>query len=180
MKASGIIPDGAQRANDPAHSEPVARAPIDYPSEIVIGIIPRGDATYEGTAAQLIEEGIAPAGFEWRKARGEGLRWNDARFEYWAHSYRPEGTSFKDWKESDQDYGAIRQRDLTLGRDGYAAANVYQKKADLANAIWRSSPAGARQFNLYYKAHVDSAFQTFLLRAGAKKAPKPRKPRIAQ
>jgi hypothetical protein len=134
----------------------------------LIGIEPRGQVRWSGTAAQLIAEGIVSPDFDWSKVGGR-MTWSDDRFTYWALWHRPSWMSGAEWKASSKDYGTVQVRLPEVHGTGFSAAREYALQQELKEHRFRESPEGAKQFHRWYEANGDATFQAFLLRAGAKK-----------
>lgn len=117
---------------------------------------------YEGTRAQLEAEGVIPPGTEWPEL-AQDQRWEAGRFRYWLRRCRPDGMKgpMKLWTSGD--WWCLRC-DLLNGPD-HATRSILEKKAELVAELYRHSAAGQRewnaQWNLYWKAREDKAFQAF-------------------
>lgn len=141
----------------PAHELPAER-------ELIIDVRRDDWVQYEGTAAQLIAEGVIPEGFEWPRAAAD-KRWDANGLDYWFRRTRPEGHKgpMKSWLEVDN--WVIRIQ--VTGRDVHWCNRraIERKAEELRDEIYRQSPAGRHAWNAscgaYWKAHEDKAFQAF-------------------
>lgn len=150
---------------------PVALSnPAAHPLGICIGITPRGEVSWSGTAAELIAEGVAPADFTWLKVM-RTLDWKSGPFRVWALCHRPEWISGKVWKAlpvANRDYGTIYVRDAALGRDGFAAAREFEALDAVRRFQFSKSAEGAALWNRYYLTTQDRRYQDFMRRLGAR------------
>lgn len=140
-------------------SEPIG--PVDHNEvpqapELTIWIW-QGHVRWEGTPEQLTSEGLVPPiGFDWN--RGVDAYWESGGFKLEIRApKRKKDRDCNIWSFSFWDAG---RRPLT--HEDVARAN-------LQRAIWRDSPEGQAHWKRWYKASEDVGFQSFLVRAGAKK-----------
>lgn len=121
-------------------------------------------AQFEGSAAQLVAEGIIPEDFKWPSAATD-TRWEANGFKYWLRRTRPEGWkgSMKSWSEVDNWFIRIE----VSGRD-HTERNrmgLKRKAVELQAEFHLSTPAGQREHyarcRRYFDAHDDKAFQAF-------------------
>lgn len=133
--------------------------PADHParSELIIGIRARACVWWRGTAAQLQAEGLIPDGFEWPEGDDE-RKWGDDCFEFLLCRRRPPGRKGRLPRESD--YWQIRQMPVGLNCI-FGASQVYEKRRELEEALWRQTPAYRVHARRYWAAHEDLAFQAF-------------------
>ena len=124
--------------------------------EVSITFYARQHDSWRGTAEQLTEAGLIPAGFEW-PIRTEsksfthcGIHCNIQR------KPLPGGTRGRSWVGVDN-WCLMRYCE---GR-GNGAAVLYEKQQALLHEMWRRSPEGERMFIRCWKAHEDSQFQAF-------------------
>ena len=132
--------------------------------ELLISIWPDEFTRFEGTAAQLLAEGIIPDGFEWPRARADS-RWKANGFDCWLHRTRPEGWkgSMKSWSEVDnwtvrisvtgRDYVELRR--LALVRKSAELQAEFRRQTAIGRCEWDAE--GRR----YWAAHYDKDFQAF-------------------
>ena len=149
-------------------SAQLATRPATTPSvgerELIIDARRDDWVRYEGTAAQLIAEGVIPEGLEWPRATAHD-RWEANGFEYWLRRARPQGHKgpMRSWLEMDNWVIQIN----VSGRDHqwHTRQRLKRQSEELAAAYHHESAAGQREFstnfNLYLKARDDKAFQTF-------------------
>lgn len=131
-------------------------------SDLLISIRPRASTRYHGTAAQLIAEGLIPDGFKW-PYRANRVSFEVGKFTHHLGRCRPEGIKgpMSIWVEGD--YWFLN-RSLTADNGyGWAAADIYEKKMELAAIMRRHTPEWGRMFNRYWAARQDDKFQAFRL-----------------
>ena len=141
-----------------------ATTPALAERELLITIWHDDCAQFEGSAAQLVAEGIAPKGIVWPRARADS-RWEADGFDYWVRRTRPQGWkgSMKSWLEVDNWFIRIQ----VSGRDHTERNHLelMRKAAELRAEFHRCTPAGRREWaadrNRYWAAHDDKAFQAF-------------------
>lgn len=129
-------------------------------SDLNISITPRAYAQYEGTAAQLMAEGLIPTGFKWPIGAAR-TSYEMGEYTYWMGRCRPDGHKGPMSSWADGDYWFIRRGLVSQARDGFQAANIYQKQQELADVINRSSPEYKRLSNRAYKAQIDDRYMAF-------------------
>ena len=121
-------------------------------------------ARYEGTAAQLIAEGLIPDGFEWPQADAD-VEWVASGFKYWLRRTRPEGHKGpkRSWLGLDNWFVRIS----VVGRDYHwtTRRSLERKAQALAAEFHHHTPVGAMEWsakwNRYMEAERDQAFQAF-------------------
>lgn len=121
-------------------------------------------AHFEGTAAQLIAEGLIPDGFEWPHAAAEKF-WEANGFKYWVKRKRPAGHKGlkRTWLQVDNWFIRVK----VVGRDHeWSTRRALQRKAEELRAEFhRLTPAGSREWHAswarYWAAQDDKAFQAF-------------------
>lgn len=129
-------------------------------SDLSIEIYARACTRYEGTAAQLIAEGLIPDGFKWPK-RTKYVSFEVGQFTYWVGRRRPRGMKgpMKAWAEGDYWH---MQRSLVADEGTcWKAAQVYEKTIELAEVIRRDTPEWRRVFHLASKAKKDAQYMAF-------------------
>ena len=144
--------------------------------EIVIDVNPEwGWVQYEGTAAQLIAEGVIPPGLEWPRAAAD-KRWEAGGFDYWLRRTRPEGHRgpMRSWLEMDNWFVRV----TVTGRDQRSLKlhSLERRAEELRRDFYKQTPQGRREsdafFNRSWAAASDKAFQKFK----ASIAPEPKRP----
>lgn len=116
-------------------------------------------AEYEGTAAQLIAEGLIPDRFKWPKAATDAY-WEVNGFKYWLRRTRPRGHKgpIKSWLELDN----WRIRVTAAGRDyHWCARRALARKAEELRTEYHRQPGEV--LIRYWAARDDDAFQAFKL-----------------
>ena len=143
-----------------------AAAPGLCARELTISIWAGDWVTYEGTRAQLEDEGLIPKDAEW-PARDSILEWKAGGLDYQLHRTRPAGLKGpkRTWLEMDN-WCVYVQPDRTNFRlDDWYAQCIEEKAEALRAEIHRYSPAGRRaeatSCNQRWAAHQDKAFQAF-------------------
>lgn len=132
--------------------------------ELIIDVRPHDRVHYEGTAAQLVAEGLIPEGFEWPRAAAD-KRWEANGFDYWLRRTRAEGLKcpMRAWLEMDNWFIRVE----VTGRDWTwrARRNIEEKAEALRDEIYRQSAAGRREWEVNWsrdrKTQEDKAFQAF-------------------
>jgi len=136
--------------------------------ELQITIWPDESTKFEGSAAQLVAEGIIAKGFKWPRAAALE-RWEANGFDYWLSRARPQGWkgSMKTWLEVDNWVVHIR----VAGRDYFERNRLKlvrksaELQAELRAECRRRPPAGLREWETkwshYFDARDDKAFQAF-------------------
>lgn len=148
-------------------------------------------AHFEGTAAQLIAEGLIPDGFEWPQAAAS-KRWESNGFKYWVNRTRPKNHKgpMRSWLELDNWFIRI----YVAGRDHrWCTQRRLERMAEALRAeVYRHTPAGLREWSAtldrYRSARRDEAFQSFKAlipglvppKRGRKAKPKPEATQVAQ
>jgi len=120
-----------------------------------------GHAAYEGTRAQLEEEGVIPSSIEWPTSE-RSVSWERAGLRFFLRRTRPANMKGpkKLWVQGDYWHLDIN----VAGRDRGCWNEQHRvdlKRRELAREIYRQSPAGQRDSRRYWAAHDDKAFQTF-------------------
>ena len=157
------------RAPNPV-SASLASVPSAPPAEreLIIDVNPEwGWVQYEGTRAQLEDEGLIPDRFEWPRAAGD-VRWEANGFDYWLRRTRPDGHKgpMSSWWELDN--WSVRVR--VIGRDhAWLARRNLERRADALRAEFhRQTVAGQRErdanWKRYWATVDDKAFQEFKAR----------------
>lgn len=135
--------------------------------ELRVCIWPDQWFAFEGTAAQLTEEGLIPEGFEWPRAAAD-KEWTANGFDYWLRRSRPEGHKgpMRSWLALDN----WNVRVSVTGRDHHwHTRREFESKVDALRAEHRRlfTVEGSREWSAnwrrYWKAREDTAFQTFKL-----------------
>lgn len=132
--------------------------------EMVITFWPRAFAEWEGSAAQLRDEGLIPEDTEWPTGKSP-KHWDAGGFSYWLRRCRPSGIKGPMSVWVNGDWWGLR-RTLTASRGtGFSAAEVYEKRCAYEDALWRQSSECSIQSNLGRKARDDKKFQSFMANA---------------
>lgn len=135
-------------------------APRLLASDLQVEIIPRAYTQYHGTAAQLIAEGLIPDGFKWPIGSNR-ITIEVGKFSLWIGRKRPEGHKGPMSSWTSGDYWFLRRELKSQTRNGYREADIYAKKMELADAIYRGTPEFARIGNASWKARCDDKYQAF-------------------
>ena len=158
MASSIVSETGASSATAPAG----CTTPPERPMCVTIRPYNMDFWEYVGSRAQLEAEGVIPPCTKWPDGV-QNLRWETGRFQYWLRRTRPEGLKgpMKLWTSGD--WWCLRC-DLIDGPD-HATLRILDKKRELAEALYRQSPAGQREWNAQlsrlWKSREDEAFQAF-------------------
>jgi hypothetical protein len=131
---------------------------------VAVDIRPRGYADWEGSSAQLIAEGLIPNGFEWPQ-RDRPKCWTADGLDYYLSRRRPAGMKGPKRLWVEGDYWALRTTSTAQGRDGFAAARLYEAKAALEREIALQRSGGLFGTREWCTARNDKQFQAFLYRA---------------
>lgn len=147
------------------HSSPSCSTPEsvnERPLNVCIRPYDMDFAEYQGTRAQLEAEGAIPPGTQWPEG-GASVRWETGKLEYILHRTRPEGMKGpkKLWLAGDWWNLRFQLKD----RPDHGTRAIQKRVAELADELYRQSAAGQREWsanwNLYWKAREDKAFQAF-------------------
>ena len=119
---------------------------------------------YEGTAAQLADEGLIPQGLSWPQAAAD-KRWQANGYSYWLRRCRPKAHKgpMRSWLELDHWFLRV----YVVAHDfEWRWQRELQRKAESLRAdIYFHSALGAQEcsakWHRYWKAQEDEAFQTF-------------------
>lgn len=133
--------------------------------DLVVTIWPRDWQFFEyaGTRRQLEDEGVIPKDFVWPE-RDRATTWMHGGNSYSLHRSRPEGLKgpMKLWVEGD--WWSLRVRPEKKADAGEIA--IAEKKAELAQMLFRQSPEGRRHINAMWEKRVaareDHGFQSFM------------------
>lgn len=129
--------------------------------ELIIAISPRICTRWEGTAQQLVEEGLLPAEFEWPEGRRD-LRWDSEEFSYWLTRSRPPGMKGPMSAWTNGDWWTLDRSLIANRGKGFAAANLFDAKRAYEKALWLQTPEGGVAWMRYWTASQDEMFQAFL------------------
>lgn len=117
---------------------------------------------YEGTRAQLEAENVIPPGTEWPEG-AQNLRFDIGRFRYLLRRSRPDGVKGPKKVWTSGDWWCLRC-DLIGGPD-HDARRILDKRRELADELYRQSPAGQREMEAQWRRVIqacnDKAFQAF-------------------
>lgn len=147
--------------------------------ELRITICRDGWAQFEGTAAQLIDEGLIPDGFEWPRAAAD-KRWEAHGYTYWLRRERPEGHKgpMRSWLELDNWFVRVGVK----GRDyHWRQRRELERRADeLKEDAYRLTRAGSIKWEADWRrfqaTQSDKAYQAFRAKVPAL-APPPKRGR---
>lgn len=136
----------------------------DQPSEreITISVYPGDYVEYEGTADQLLAEGLIADGFEWPRAAADA-HWEVDGFDFRLRRTRPTGHKgpMRSWLEMDNWLVRVRK----AGMHWCQRRAVEQKAEALRDEIHRQSAAGQREWEAHYRRYSetqkDKAFLAF-------------------
>lgn len=134
-------------------------------SDLTIKVNPRAYTSYQGTAAQLVAEGLIPKDFKWPTGANR-VTVKVGRFEHWIFRVRPDGHKgpMSSWIEGDCWY--LRRELANQPKNGFRDADIYAKKMELAETIYRGTTEWHRVWEKSYRARQDekyAAFRTLLL-----------------
>lgn len=132
--------------------------------ELIIDIRQDEWAEFEGTAAQLVAEGLIPDGFEWPRAAADRF-WKANGFDYWLRRTRPDGHKgpMRSWLGLDNWFVRVH----VTGRDQawITRRKLERKTEDLRAEYHRHTPEGSQEWrakwNRYWQAREDEVFQAF-------------------
>lgn len=128
--------------------------------ELHIEIYPRGYDIWVGTSAQLKAEGLIPPAFEWPFGLGDRY-WRDGPFDYWLCRSRPEGHKGPQSSYMQLDNWRCRRTPAVDRYSGFRNAQIFEKRAALAEELSRQTPSGDIQFSKYSATLADRAYQAF-------------------
>ena len=132
--------------------------------EIIIDVRPHLWIQYEGTRAQLEDEGLIAKDADW-PARATDIRWKKGGFDYWLRRTRPAGLKGpkRTWLEMDNWF--IRVEVADRPSDWRARRGIEEKRDALRAEIHSCSPLGrferSIQWQTLWAARDDKAFQAF-------------------
>ena len=129
-------------------------------SDLQISIVPRAYTSYQGTAAQLIAEGLIPEGFKWPSGTNR-VTVTVGTFEHWIFRTRPEGHKgpMSSWISGDCWH--LRRELANQQRDGYREADIYAKTRELADTINRGTLEWSRTCHKAFAARNDAKYMAF-------------------
>lgn len=129
--------------------------------ELIIEIQPRMCVRWEGTAAQLTDEGLIPQNFEWPYGRGRKC-WEAGDFTFWLERCRPSGTKgpMSVWVHGD--WWFLRRSLTADGGRGIAPARLYEARRAYECELWSQTPVARVQWMRWRMAREHEEFQTFL------------------
>lgn len=129
-------------------------------SDLIIYITPRARTEYQGTAEQLRAEGLIPDGFKWPTGRSYAS-YEVGNFSYTLGRMRPDGHKGPMSSWVGMDYWFLCRGLTSQERDGWRAAEIYEKAMDLAEVIRRGTPEWWRIADASRKARRDDKYQSF-------------------
>jgi hypothetical protein len=129
-------------------------------SDLQIEINPRVFTEYQGTAAQLIAEGLIPDGFKW-PIRSVRVTIEVGKFSLRIGRQRPKGHKgpMKSWASGDCWF--VRRELAAPVGDIWCDAEIYVKTKELKSVIYRGTREFARTANASWRAHCDDEYQAF-------------------
>lgn len=151
--------------------------------ELIINLWPDDCVFYEGTAAQLIDEGLVPEDFNWPRGRAS-KEWEANGFDCWLQRKRPAGHKgpMRTWLDADN----WLLRVTVSGRDNsWSRARKLDRQAkELEAERYRLTADGQREWRASWQRTLaairDPAYQRFkLLVPGLVPPKRGRKPRAA-
>ena len=153
-----------------SHSERVAAL---VASDLTIHVVPRAYTTFQGTAAQLIAEGLIPDGFKWPEG-SQRVTIQVGGFEHWIFRTRPEGHKgpMSSWLNGDCWF--LRRGLANQLRDGYRNADIYAKQMELAETIYRGTPEWRLTWEWAYNTRKDEKYMALRAKLIGDFAPKKR------
>lgn len=159
---------------------PSAGAMLLGERELIISVFPDGWLHYEGTAAQLVFEGLIPADFVWpRSAANES--WEANGFTYSLRRCRPADHKgpMRSWLELDNWFVRIDVSDRYV--HWHARRRLELQAEKMRAAYHQLTVAGQRESDAkrarYWQAQRDKAFQAFksiVVPAGQRPSRKPK------
>lgn len=167
--SSPVIPatEGCHAGHSPAR--PGAKLDLG----LTVEITPRAYVVYCGTAAELTEEGVIPAGFVFP---GKEMKcWDEGDFSYSICTSRYLDVPFAQWQRGDKDHWQLRRGLVANRGEGLKAATIYDLQQQIAQKL---NPGF--EWSAWREAAQDDRFQSLLVAVGAKPAPKARKSRKGQ
>lgn len=129
--------------------------------ELIIAIFPRMYARWEGTAAQLVAEGLIPKDFNWPVGRNR-RSWDSGAFSCSLSRSRPPSIKGPMSVWTNGDWWTLDQHLIANSGKGFAAADLYEAKRAYEMALWKQTPDARVAWNRYWMAQQDGKFQTFL------------------
>ena len=134
---------------------------------------------YEGPRAQLEAENVIPPDARWPE-HAERLRFDVGNFRYELRRCRGPGVKgpMKSWRCGD--WWCLRCE--LINGPSLADRTILDKQRELDKALYARSPAGQRewqsQYQKYWKARDDSAFQDFKAKVLPERTRPSRKPKV--
>lgn len=124
-------------------------------TDVCVSIYPRCWDCWEGTAEQLMAEGVIPEKLQWPQ-RAEYLRFDWAGMKCLLQRRRPPGSGRRAaWAQVNY------WRLLRYSSHGGGTAELHEKRQALEREIWRHSAAGQAVLARYWVAYRDVQFQAF-------------------
>lgn len=128
--------------------------------DLLVSITPRAYTRFYGTSAQLVAEGLIPDGFEWPH-RVNRVSFELGQFTHRMGRSRPEGIKGPMSIWATGDYWFLQRSLKSQLGSGFALAQLYEKKMELAALIRRNSPEWERLFSRAWAARSDDKYQAF-------------------
>jgi hypothetical protein len=160
-----VLSQSAQHQSPPAATLVTGPSLIQFEGEMVIDTSDDGCPEYFGSRAQLEGEGLIPEGTIWPEGR-VWLHWTTKSFRFslfrsrWHWKRKPEDAATA-WMKGD--WWCLRWQ--ALDAPSYPSRQIQKKTRELAELVRSQSPEGRqkskREFERYWSAQQDEAFQTF-------------------
>lgn len=132
-------------------------------------------AKLEGSAAQLIDEGLIPDGFEWPRAAAD-KRWEANGFTYWLRRERPEGHKgpMRSWLELDNWFVrvTVKGHDYQWRQRRELERRAQELKEDAYKLTLAGHLKQEAEWNRYWATQKDKAYQAFRATVPALNPPK--------
>ena len=138
--------------------------PVLAERELHITIWHDNCAEFEGSAAQLVAEGVIPDGFEWSSV-AMPMHWEANGFDCWLRRTRPAG-----WKGSMKSYREVDNWTIRISVTGRTQHDMRRlelerKAVELQAEFHQCTPTGRREsdakWRRYWTACEDKTFQAF-------------------
>ena len=136
----------------------------DTTPDLTIGIWPREWTDWEGTAQQLVDEGLITGDFDWPLKKSKKV-WSDGKFRYDLRRSRPAGLKGPMSVWVNGDWWSLRRTCIAHSETSDEGACVYLARRAYEDALWRQTAECSAFFKRYWAAHSDQTFQSFLAQA---------------
>lgn len=151
---------------------PAIGATALFTSDLIIDITPHFICRYYGTSAQLVAEGLIPAGLQW-PLRNRRVSFEDAQFTYWLERNRVPGTKGPMSSWIDGDYWVL---DITPKgqRLDWKSRQIQIKQREIDEIKSHGTSGWAKTWSAAYKAKQDDRYMAFRTRLLGEMAPRKR------